>query len=458
MNTANMPEEEELDRIFRQAADAYEPEFVPEAWQAMEQKLDAKAKPQSWVQKRWREGLLLLLVGLTSIFIYRQYPHPNTKPENPNKISAAAPESRNKVSANNKPDNSVKDPETVGERAKKEQITGLGNLITDPAKFAVPLSPSELGGKRPLIRKDQFTSNQALLSAKPNNYQPAPTLNPETKSGIINPENNASGLNTNQPLISVADSTEKQKQLATLPLTVAPADSTGRGNQTKLASEPENIPAQTASTPSDSAFKQKQLKGWSRWSIHLIIGPDFSTVGLVRPEQASTNVGGILSYQISARWAVSTGVVRARKVYGAKPEDYYPGANYWPPGSYLPNDINAVCQVLDIPVNIRYAVMALPKQTVYLQTGLSSYFMLKEDYRYDYDNYGQPYSKHWIAPRGNKHVLGVLNLALGYSRQIKPGIWVGAEPFVKVPLNGIGAGKVNLMSIGSFFSVGYQFR
>jgi hypothetical protein len=84
--------------------------------------------------------------------------------------------------------------------------------------------------------------------------------------------------------------------------------------------------------------------------------------------------------------------------------------------------------------------------------------MLKEDYRYDYDNYGQPYSKHWVVSNQNKHLFSVLNFSIGYYYQIKPGISVGAEPFVKIPLQGIGAGKVNLTSIGALFAVGYSFR
>lgn len=224
-----------------------------------------------------------------------------------------------------------------------------------------------------------------------------------------------------------------------------------------VSNPPETTKPDAATDSTKSAVKEPQPQLLSKFGITLVLGPDFSTVSFVRPEKASTNVGVIVSYHFTNRWAISTGIVRARKVYGAKPDDYHPGTDYWQ-GRHLPDDINAVCAVLDIPVNVKYTIIMQPRQAVYVQTGLSSYFMRSEDYRYDYTNYGKPYSQHWVVKNQNQHLFRVLNVSAGYSRQVGPGISVGAEPFIKIPLAGIGAGKVNLTSMGLFFTLGYRFR
>ena len=89
MSTENMPEEE-LDDLFRRAASGYHPEFDPEAWQAMEKKLDAQAGAAPTPAKsNWpRLGWLILFILFTGIGVwvgYNQF-NPNkevTKTEQP---------------------------------------------------------------------------------------------------------------------------------------------------------------------------------------------------------------------------------------------------------------------------------------------------------------------------------------------------------------------------------------
>jgi hypothetical protein len=154
---------------------------------------------------------------------------------------------------------------------------------------------------------------------------------------------------------------------------------------------------------------------------------------------------------------VAAGVVKAHKVYGARPEDYGNTA-YWY-NRTLPDDINAVCRVLDVPLNIGYQLVSREKSAFTLNTGLSSYWMLAEDYHYYYQGtYGQPYSRTWQVRHENRHLFSIYNLSAGYSHRLTSAMTWGIEPFVKVPLTGLGGGKIKLASTGVFFSLGYQFR
>jgi hypothetical protein len=51
----------------------------------------------------------------------------------------------------------------------------------------------------------------------------------------------------------------------------------------------------------------------------------------------------------------------------------------------------------------------------------------------------------------------VLNLAAGYERDLSAHWSVLAEPYVKLPMGGVGAGKVRLASGGVFLGIKYGF-
>ena len=55
-------------------------------------------------------------------------------------------------------------------------------------------------------------------------------------------------------------------------------------------------------------------------------------------------------------------------------------------------------------------------------------------------------------------VFGIYNFSLGYQKAIGSQWFLEIEPFIKVPLGGVGFGEVKLWSTGSFFSLKYNFR
>jgi hypothetical protein len=81
--------------------------------------------------------------------------------------------------------------------------------------------------------------------------------------------------------------------------------------------------------------------------------------------------------------------------------------------------------------------------------------MKRETYHYYYkDQLGQDRYKSWTIFNENKHYFSVLTLSAGYQRNINKTFFVSAEPYLKMPLSGIGYGKIKLNSAGVQFSVG----
>lgn len=80
--------------------------------------------------------------------------------------------------------------------------------------------------------------------------------------------------------------------------------------------------------------------------------------------------------------------------------------------------------------------------------------MKKENYEYNYKNpSGQTYSYYRNIDNENKHYFSMLSLSAGYQRNLSNRVAVAAEPYVNIPLKGVGYGKVKLKTAGVQVSV-----
>jgi len=114
--------------------------------------------------------------------------------------------------------------------------------------------------------------------------------------------------------------------------------------------------------------------------------------------------------------------------------------------------------VIDIPINIRYYFSTPQKHRFFASTGLSSYIMLSEDYYYHYQDYNNPrLVDSWHLNNENQHWFGIYNLSFGYQRGLGSDWFFEIEPFIKVPMSGVGFGQVDLWTTGCYFSVKYNF-
>jgi len=160
-----------------------------------------------------------------------------------------------------------------------------------------------------------------------------------------------------------------------------------------------------------------------------------------------------LGYTFKERLTVRTGFYSASKVYVAKPYQYKPTN---PVNTNYLIDISANCKVYEIPLSLSYNFGKSEKHKTFVSAGLSSFIMKKEtyDYFYEYPS-SPPVAHHYIhtVNNENKHYFSVLSLSAGYQRKVNRILSVTAEPYFKLPLAGVGYGKVKLNSFGLMFSV-----
>ncbi len=160
-----------------------------------------------------------------------------------------------------------------------------------------------------------------------------------------------------------------------------------------------------------------------------------------------------LSYSFARKFSVRTGFYTALKVYSAEPYEYNPPANFW---NYYPNldKVDANCRVYEIPLILGYTFSETAKNKWFTSAGLSSVIMKRETYDYYYKNQaGQNVKRSYTFNNENKHFFSSLRLSAGLQRNISNRISFTAEPYVNIPVSGIGYGKVKLNSAGILLSI-----
>jgi len=185
--------------------------------------------------------------------------------------------------------------------------------------------------------------------------------------------------------------------------------------------------------------------------LSAMAAPDITYGQANKDTKISSNLGMLATYALGSKFSLTSGAIYAKKLYnsgGTISQAAYPT------GPAAEWDVYADCRVLDIPVNVNYKLLNKKNLSVSVNTGLSSYFMLKE--KYTYTSY-QPGQAEQVSTQEfsnqNKHLFGIANVSLSFDHKVSQSLSIGVQPFAKLPLTGIGNNDVSLKSAGVSFSL-----
>ena len=283
--------------------------------------------------------------------------------------------------------------------------------------------------------RKEIKANPIILAKK--NEHPAskeiPTSNPQQAI------KESSSMVIAEPIIANSSPTPKPDQ-------VAPSNT-------------ETIEVQNSitSSPTEAVVTRKMTKGKSKLpiSIAFVVGPDFNSTKSTIGGKGGMAFGVGLSLGISKKLSIQTGLNYGSKNYDAEAYDY----TFKNPGVVSTiAGIDASCKVIEIPLRVSYTLMDNPKSSLHINTGLSSYIMLKENYRFIYTAASGRQDRFLEEKNANQHYLSVVDLSATYNIKLKnKNFALGVEPYVKIPLGGIGAGNVPLKSSGISLKLNYEF-
>jgi len=220
------------------------------------------------------------------------------------------------------------------------------------------------------------------------------------------------------------------------------------------------IPAADSSQAASAGVNKKLPKKKSTTlnraiNIGLTAGIDVSTVKFTHGDNAGYNFGIMGGYQFSSHWSVYTGLIYTKKNYTLNGEDYHPPTHYWTQYVQL-ETVEGYCRMWELPLQARYTFNPSARTPFFASAGLSSYFMKKQGYTYNYKTMNMPYSTAWTNDSSFNHVFSILHLSAGIEKKIGRHMNWQIEPYAKIPLGGVGFGNIRLSSFGVNFTVQYR--
>lgn len=202
----------------------------------------------------------------------------------------------------------------------------------------------------------------------------------------------------------------------------------------------------------------KEIKSRKNIVLSVLAASALNGVNGFKNGQVGRDFGFLVSYDITKKLSISTGAVYAKKMYDTDFNRYiYPGIGLYEYGTKtFPNSVYADCRVLDIPLNVNYSLLDKGKNKVTIGTGLSSYIMLKEKYKFEYAEQHTPNTEKLELTNKNKHFMGVLNFQASYSRKLNSKVSIGMQPYLKIPLVDIGYAQAKLQSVGVAVNINFN--
>jgi cytoskeletal protein RodZ len=447
--------ENDMDDLFQRAGEHYPLKTSGSDWDAVLGKLNEEGfgdqtaayginKRSTWNKRRWLLLLLLIPIGLGSVIYFsssKKLAGSSTTNNIKSKSAGVSEESSNRSNDKSKSVKADKSSETTSKNSviEKELLNSKSQEETPRASnTSTKVAGDPANGNTENLIKNGATRNKNATQLKTTSLSAAVSENTSALSSPEDPENYENSLTqtlAKKPLsLSVSESndiiTVKGKPLST------------------AASVPVNIVS-----PSTYA-KTKINKGFY---VGFIGGPDLSTVKLQSVEQLGYSLGAIVGYRINKKLSVETGLLWDKKYYYTEGKYFSKDQLYVPPSAYIVN-VNGNCNMLEIPVSIRYDFASSTGHGFFISGGLSSYLMRQQNYTALVANSSSQWPAPFSSDSPSNYFFSIIQLSAGYEFAVSGKTKIRIEPYVKIPLQGIGIGNLPISSTGLYLGITHSFR
>ncbi len=449
------------DFLARKAAEEYGIAYTEEAWGKMELLLNKEKKKRPIIIWWMLMGAMLLLVGAWLL---------NNNTTISNNYQQVTSENIQSNSRNNKNVNLTTTNDTVNNNKSLEEENKTATENRTESRIITSNNNTE---------NNVVNSNLSDVHSENHQQKNVNTQNVITTQEV-RPKSSAKNANNTKKFISTvihykkANTKNQQKIVELLQDENVQATSEGstennesnlligkasyeRVTSKQLQIQPIRIPLQMDLHRNIVSNKEKIVKKpqpfLSKFDIGFLVAADATTDGKNAAKKPSTGVGVLLSYPLSKKLSLTTGFAIAKKVYNADSTTYKTTYSFG--SQYLLTDIDATCIVYEVPLQFNYLVVQKGKNSFYSSVGLSTYLMKKEDYTYTYLYNNNLVKYPYVFENANNHLLTILSLSAAYRRDVSKNFTYQVMPYAKIPLTGIGNGKVNLYSFGLGVSFHY---
>ena len=222
---------------------------------------------------------------------------------------------------------------------------------------------------------------------------------------------------------------------------IATAEKSSHKKTTKPDIKKETAATETTATKPD---KKKKLKPGFYYG--LTAGAQLNQVKGQGMTKTGLNAGVVLGLQLSKKLSVETGVQLTQKKYYSSGE-YFHAKTGDMPANMKVMSLHGTSTLVEIPVELKYN-FSKKQNGFYGKVGVSTYLITKERNEYKAMVSGVPQDINSTYKDKHMYSAAQLNLSAGYQHGLGKKINIRVEPYIQIPLKGIGIGSLPVMSTG----------
>jgi hypothetical protein len=195
--------------------------------------------------------------------------------------------------------------------------------------------------------------------------------------------------------------------------------------------------------------KQKTAASSRKFYFGLTAGAGFSMVKNSGLQKSGFDVGLLAGYRPKSRVSLETGVLVVQKFYATEGKNF----SMEEVGSAMPAgmklmEVEGSSRVVELPLHLRYDFIADHRKRFFSTTGFSSFWVTKERNTYHAMMNGVPEKMYGAYSKDRRYFAAAFDLGLGYETHVQSNIAIRIEPYVQIPIRGIGVGKLPVRSAG----------
>jgi hypothetical protein len=186
----------------------------------------------------------------------------------------------------------------------------------------------------------------------------------------------------------------------------------------------------------------------------LVGGPGFNTIKNQEFKKAGWNIGLVGGYYFSKKFSVETGLLFSQKYYTTM-GDYFSMKEI---GSAMPSAmkimaVDGYSKMIEIPVLFCYDFIQNNKRSFFSLAGFSSYMLTNEDNQYHTSMNGTEEMMYGTYKNNKRYFAASLDLGVGYAQKFGNKNNIRFQPYLQIPLKGVGVGNLQIMGAGLLIAI-----
>jgi hypothetical protein len=205
----------------------------------------------------------------------------------------------------------------------------------------------------------------------------------------------------------------------------------------------DSIEKDIVATPEKVANQDKKILKPKGLIIGLAGGPEWNQVRGQKLTRAGFDFGVVTGYRFNSKLSIETGIGIAKKYYYSSGKYF----NLNMPGKEIVS-LEGSSRIIEIPLKLKYNFYNKKRSSFFSSAGFMSYLLTNEKNDYILLVNGAQMNMTNEYSERSRYFASALDLSIGYEFFIDPVTSFRIEPYVQIPLKGIGVGSMQVMSSG----------